>query len=925
MTPNLPPMPSLACVVFACLGLLAPTPAEAAGSRLVPPVERRLDELRQAGLPGDDPVYATLPTQPIAGGDDVLWLPAFGPPVLDGSVLAAVSLPGDTLVVGGDFLRANDEPTLHVARWADFRWEPLGPGLDDAVYALAGWNGGIVAGGLFTMAGTDTVLHVAHWDGAAWQPLGAGFDDAVLALEVVDGTLYASGWFERSGDAEILHVARWNEATEAWEPLGGGLFGGASPQVSALGTYDGQLLAGGRFERSGAGNARNLAIWDGSAWAEFGGGAGERIYTLEAVGDTLWAGGLFTEIGGVPARYVAAWDGTGWSAVDGGMNGSVLTLAPHAGALYAGGLFTAAGDTTAISVARLDPDGWTSVGTGMNGGVTQLLSWDESLFAGGIFTSAGGADVSYAAALGADGWGPLGAALDGPVHALAGFDDRLVVGGDFTRAGRRAASVAAWDGSRWSTFGDGLDGVVEALGVYRGELYAGGQFALTDSTTEHLARWDSGAGRWIEVGPVANRVRALQVRGDSLYVAGDFNSAGGIAVGKVALFDGEAWHPLGNGLNNTVYALGRYGGQLVAGGDFTRSQTVPLDHVARFDGSAWQPFGFGTNGTVRTIGRFPGDGRRGELLIGGDFTEADSTAVAYLALWNDTTWTRPGPIVVGPSVETLLSTGERLYLGGECLLPTAEGGTALRVARSDPDFAWRALGSGTNGRVRAFAVFQDLLYVGGDFSAAGGKSSPFLARWEDLGPVPVQLAHLDGRRENGVAVLRWVVGTAFEHAGFHVYRNDTAPGSRITAERLLAPDGVYVLRDPEASEAETFYWIEEISRDGDSSWFGPVIVPAASGSPARLAPQLVALGPLPFRTTTTFRLSAPVGTEVRAEVYDVLGRRVRSLGGGPLEASEVVLTWDGRNDRGERMAAALYFFRVSGAEWSRSARVLMID
>ncbi len=62
------------------------------------------------------------------------------------------------------------------------------------------------------------------------------------------------------------------------------------------------------------------------------------------------------------------------------------------------------------------------------------------------------------------------------------------------------------------------------------------------------------------------------------------------------------------------------------------------------------------------------------------------------------------------------------------------GGSASHIARWDGS-AWSALGSGITGAVLVFALFSHddgagpALYVGGDFSTAGGLAVDNLARW----------------------------------------------------------------------------------------------------------------------------------------------------------------------------------------------------
>ena len=77
----------------------------------------------------------------------------------------------------------------------------------------------------------------------------------------------------------------------------------------------------------------------------------------------------------------------------------------------------------------------------------------------------------------------------------------------------------------------------------------------------------------------------------------------------------------------------------------------------------------------------------------------------------------------------------RVYVGGQF---TAAGGVgANRVARFDPaGNTWSALGTatqnGVNGDVSALAIDgQGRAYLGGFFTQAGGIPSTYIARWSD--------------------------------------------------------------------------------------------------------------------------------------------------------------------------------------------------
>ena len=100
--------------------------------------------------------------------------------------------------------------------------------------------------------------------------------------------------------------------------------------------------------------------------------------------------------------------------------------------------------------------------------------------------------------------------------------------------------------------------------------------------------------------------------------------------------------------------------------------------------------------------------------------------------------------------------------------------------------------------------------------------------------------------------------------------------------------------------------------------------PESTGTPVA-APIVAALGkddlqsvyPNPFDERTAFRFSLEAAAdEVRVDVFDVSGRRVRALFERRLPRGTHTLGWDGRDDTGRRVSAGTYFARlvVGGVE-----------
>jgi flagellar hook assembly protein FlgD len=58
-------------------------------------------------------------------------------------------------------------------------------------------------------------------------------------------------------------------------------------------------------------------------------------------------------------------------------------------------------------------------------------------------------------------------------------------------------------------------------------------------------------------------------------------------------------------------------------------------------------------------------------------------------------------------------------------------------------------------------------------------------------------------------------------------------------------------------------------------------------------------------------------------LYDVAGRRVRTLVHGELPAGFHHAAWDGRDDRGQNVGNGVYFYRIVAGDW-RSLRKLIL-
>jgi len=78
--------------------------------------------------------------------------------------------------------------------------------------------------------------------------------------------------------------------------------------------------------------------------------------------------------------------------------------------------------------------------------------------------------------------------------------------------------------------------------------------------------------------------------------------------------------------------------------------------------------------------------------------------------------------------------------------------------------------------------------------------------------------------------------------------------------------------------------------------------------------------PNPFAERTAIAFYQPRPGEVEVQIYNVLGRRLRTLHAGWLPSGDHRLEWDGRWDSGERAASGAYVARIraGGEELTRT-------
>jgi hypothetical protein len=301
--------------------------------------------------------------------------------------------------------------------------------------------------------------------------------------------------------------------------------------------------------------------------------------------------------------------------------------------------------------------------------------------------------------------------VTGVVRAALARGGDLYIGGDFTSAGGvpQTAFIAKWDGTKWNSIG------------------LGGMLGMPTTTADRFFPGSVSALAFDSLG--------------RLYAAGQFNHFGGINTNFIARWNGHVWLPLNAlyGLNSTIASY-RWifpnsplitsmaiddldnvylGGAFSSANDSGKTGIIKISpsgstsSIGSLSVSSWWPF-------VVPVRALAWDSSTSSLYAGGDFTNADGSGAAYLAKWQGGSWSAVGSGGFNSGVHSIAVSNNVLYVGGRFTAP------ALRIAKFDGT-SWSALGAGADATVESILIDGTDLYAGGQFSSSPGKG---IAKWD---------------------------------------------------------------------------------------------------------------------------------------------------------------------------------------------------
>jgi hypothetical protein len=294
------------------------------------------------------------------------------------------------------------------------------------------------------------------------------------------------------------------------------------------------------------------------------------------------------------------------------------------------------------------------------------------------------------------------------------------------------------------------EGAIYAMVISGGQLYLGGAFAQAgglrrsslasvDLQTGRVTGWQSAVHNVNQSTAPDQRgvVRKMEIRGSTLYLAGNFNQIAGQTRYNLAAIDlptalPTAWDPEVDGpVNDFVLGTDR----MYVGGKFGHIGSEPRNYLACVELGSGKPTSWGSflRGEVYALALHNNTVYAG---IANDWVVTGPTRSCFAALDATTGAIRPESIIVqGDYVSTLCLVQNTLYLGGR--FHQVAGKPRSNVAALElttgqptpwaPSLNLRDLNNSWDVRVNTLAVSGGQVYIGGNFYILGGESVRSLA------------------------------------------------------------------------------------------------------------------------------------------------------------------------------------------------------
>ena len=204
--------------------------------------------------------------------------------------------------------------------------------------------------------------------------------------------------------------------------------------------------------------------------------------------------------------------------------------------------------------------------------------------------------------------------------------------------------------------------------------------------------------------------------------------------------------------------------------------------------------------------------------------------------------------------------------------------------------------------------------------------------------LPVNLSSFYALYTGGTPTLYWTTQTEENNAYWNVYRGTTdnyetainvnanapVPGNGTTN---LATDYVYTDNIPVVQNATYWYWIEDVSTDGETTVHDPITL-SIPFEDTPITPENYGLNqnyPNPFNPSTSISFTLAEDSNVELIIYNAKGKKVKTIFNDPVYADQInSAIWNGKDASGKQVSSGIYFYKLITETQEYQKKMLLV-
>lgn len=202
---------------------------------------------------------------------------------------------------------------------------------------------------------------------------------------------------------------------------------------------------------------------------------------------------------------------------------------------------------------------------------------------------------------------------------------------------------------------------------------------------------------------------------------------------------------------------------------------------------------------------------------------------------------------------------------------------------------------------------------GDSWLSNGGNN--YVATFTIDGAWAVELNSFSALLKNNDVVLHWQTSTEKNNYGFEIERsilNSNVSEKNWEKIGFVAGNGnsnsmkSYTFLDKNVFGNQAAYRLKQIDNDGKYQYYDEIIVTLNS----KIRTELKQNFPNPFNPSTSIRFNLAENSKVSLEVYDVLGKLVKTLVNEYKPMGSYIVYWNGEDELNNKVSSGIYVYRL---------------